>query len=874
MIGQKISHYDVLDKLGEGGMGVVYRARDTKLGRDVALKVLPPALAGDAERMARFQREAQVLASLNHPNIAAIHGLEESGGVRALVMELVEGPTLADRIAQGPLPLEECVAVARQMAEALEYAHDKGVIHRDLKPANVKITPEGTVKVLDFGLAKVAEEPLAGGDPTHSPTLTLAATRAGMILGTAAYMSPEQASGRPVDKRCDIWSFGVVLWEMLSGHKLFAGETIAHTLADVLRSEIDTNRMPAGAPPAIRNLVRRCLERDVKSRLRDIGEARVVLQRSLAEPAVSAERIETPPARPRLLLGLVAALLLMLATLAVVHFREQPAELQPVRFVVPQPPKAAFRPYDVPALSPDGRNLAFTGSPGGGNNLLWLRPLDSLEARPLPGTEGAYFPFWSPDSRFIAFFGQGKLRKIEVTGGPPLTLCDLGAFTAGGSWNRDGVIVFGSGSGALQRVSASGGEPKPLLPLNKQRQETAQSWPRFLPDGRHLLYQSRSSNLAMNGIYAAVLDSPDTKLVVNSDATPGYVPPGYLLYTRQETLLAQPFDPGKLQTTGDAFPVAEGVGRVGEGLGSLYSASENGTLVFRSGNAADLRVVSYDREGKRLGAIGEPGSYRQLALSPDEKRLAIERRDPKTSTWDIWLLDLASGILSRLTFDPANDSDPVWSPDGRQVAFNSDRNGPMDLYRKTVGSAQEELLLASPERKVPEVWLPDDSILFGNLAGKTYYRIPLGGDRKPQVVLQSEFTKDEPSLSPDHKWMSYGSNESGRWEIYVASFPDFANRRQVSSSGGAQAHWRRDGKELFYLSLDGKMMVVDVKTLPAVETGVPKVLFETRLRPNPVLEQYAVTGDGRKFLFTEPLEEAERPMTVILNWTARVPRSR
>jgi Tol biopolymer transport system component len=442
----------------------------------------------------------------------------------------------------------------------------------------------------------------------------------------------------------------------------------------------------------------------------------------------------------------------------------------------------------------------------------------------------------------------------------------------GGTWNREGVIVFAS-SGPLRRVSASGGDPKPVLSLDKSRQETSQLWPSFLPDGRHFLYLSRSSDAAKTGVYAASLDSADTKLVLNGETMPGFAPPGFLLFTRQETLLAQPFDTGKLQVRGEPVPVAEGVGQMFGGVPrSLYSVSTNGVLVYRSGNAPDLRLVSYGRDGKRAETIGDPDRYQQIALSPDETRLTVERMDTKTNTWDVWLLELRSGILSRVTFDPGNEWDAVWSPDGRQIVFGSDRKGHLDLYRETIGGGEEELLIENAERKVPEDWLKDGSILYTNQQGKTIYRLPLTGDRKPEVLLQTEFDKDEPHVSPDQRWIAYGSNESGRWEVYVASFPKFTDRRQISTSGGGQAIWRKDGKELFYFGLDGKMMAVDVKAGATIETGVPKVLFETRLRPAPTLDQYAVTGDGKRFIVTEPVEESAKPTTVILNWTAKLPR--
>jgi hypothetical protein len=553
----RLGSYEILSSIGAGGMGEVYRARDTKLGRDVAIKVLPDAFAHDTERMARFEREAQVLASLNHPNIATIHGLEESSGVRALVMELVEGPTLADRIAQqGALPLDEALALAKQIAEGLEYAHEKGIIHRDLKPSNIKVTPDGTVKLLDFGLAKAVEEPVPQGDPSVSPTLTMQSTRAGVILGTAAYMSPEQASGKPVDRRSDIWSFGVVLWEMLSGRKLFAGETVSHTLADVLRGEIDVRKLPAGTPVAIRELVRRCLDRDVKSRLRDIGEARITIQKYRENPSDAglSERVGTR-GRPRAVFAWIAAGV-FLVVFALVYFRHASEEARTTKFSLMPPEKAIF--FGPPAFSPDGRRMTFAATVGQ-KTQLWVRELDSLAARPLAGTDGAFNPFWSQDSRFIAFFAGRKLKKIDASGGPAQTLCDAEA-GRGGSWSRTGVIIFTPGMlDSLYRVPAAGGSATILIAIDRSLGEDSIRYPWFLPDGHRFLYTARNSDRDKSAIYVGDLESKEKRRILTANSNAVYASPGFVLFLRERTLMAQPFDAGRLQTTGDPVPMAENV---------------------------------------------------------------------------------------------------------------------------------------------------------------------------------------------------------------------------------------------------------------------------------------------------------------------------
>jgi len=894
MIGQTLGHYRIVEKLGEGGMGVVYRARDENLNRDIAIKVLPEAFASDPERLARFKREAQLLAALNHPNIAAIYGLEEQDGLRYLVLEYVPGQTLAERVGAGlkparpPLPLDEALEICKQIAEALEAAHEKGIIHRDLKPANVKVTPEGKVKVLDFGLAKAFEPEGSAADLSQSPTISAVASRAGVILGTAAYMSPEQARGRPVDKRTDIWAFGCVLYECLSGKQAFGGESITDAIAAIIKNEPEWSALPAETPAAVRTLLRRCLQKDPRERLRDVGDALLELVGAVAAATAPTQSAvaEAPPAaaRPRPLPWLVAALATAIAlVLGLVHFREAPAERRVIKFTLQPPDKTTF---GALAVSPDGSRVAFTTRDASGKTQLWVRPLEALAAQPLAGTEGASYPFWSPDSRSIGFFAEGKLKKIEASGGLAQTIADAPR-GRGGAWSRDGLIVFApSSTGLLMQVPAAVGEPKPATQMDASRQETSHRWPQFLPDSRRFLYLIWSGQPEHQGIYLGSLDSKEKTRLVATDSSAAYAGPasgpGYLLFVRERALLAQSFDPGKLELSGEAFPAAEPVG-VDAGVSlSRVSVSSSGVLVYDS-IGGNRQLVWLDRTGKSLQTLGPTGTYWSLDLSPDGRRVASSRADPQTGNSDIWLFDLARASSSRFTFYPAFDSFPLWSPDGKRIAFSSSREGPWNLYQKAAsGAGEEELLLKTTSNKWTTDWSPDGRfLLYTELDPKTradLWVLPpssetRNAERKPMPFLRTEFDERNARFSPDGRWVAYQSNESGRDEIYVRGFspgePGSRGQWQVSTGGGLEPRWRGDGKELFYLAPDRKLMAVEVKAGTGFEAGIARPLFQTRVYTSAFAGRYAVTRDGQRFLIISEAEEsAGEPATVILNWPA------
>ena len=844
--GDKLGHYEILAPLGAGGMGEVYRARDTRLKRDVAIKILADAFARDPERMARFQREAEVLATLNHPNIAQIYGVEE----RALVMELVEGETLA-----GPLPLETAVDYSRQLADALEYAHEKAIVHRDLKPANVKITPEGKVKVLDFGLAKAIESDAPATNATISPTMTMRATQMGVLLGTAAYMSPEQARGKPVDKRADIWAFGVVLYEMLTGKQLFDGETITDVLAAVVNKEPNWELVPERARP----LLKSCLEKDRQRRLRDIGDWRLAFG--------DARPVRTLPKRPLAWIAATAALALAVGGLGLMALRHQPPE--PVLRLSVLPPNRATLPpaLEIPAVSPDGRQVAFAAVLDGKTSL-WIRDLGVPEPRQLQGTDGALLPFWSPDSRSIGFFANGKLKKTEAAGGAVITLCDSGS-GRGGTWNQDGTIVFSPGVlTPLLRVSAAGGTPVPLTSLNDQ--EPAHRFPWFLPDGRHFLYTAYGTSREKDTVYVGDLQSQNRQRILSAASNAVYAAPGYLLYLKDRTLMAHPFDAGRLRVTGDAVPIAEQITYNALDMRGSFSASQNGVLVYgASGNVRNIvQLTWFDRTGKVTGMVGRAGAYERPALSPDGHFVAFEFWDSQTGFADINRYDLIRGAETRLTFNGENNRNPVWSPDSTQIAFFASPGGAGGVYRKAANGAGGQDALAKPAG-TPDDWSSDGRYIIwhttrGAERGSDIWVLPLFGDRKPFIFQRSIGNAGSAAkLSPDGKWLVYAAHESSRNEIFVQSFPTFGGKWQISTAGGDYPVWSRDGKELFYIAPDRRMMSVEVKTGPNFEAGLPKALFDAqRFGGN----GFDVDKDGRFLIPVQMEQSTMAPLSVVVGW--------
>jgi Tol biopolymer transport system component len=878
--GVRLGPYEVTAQIGAGGMGEVYRARDTHLDRDVAIKVLPAALAHDSERAARLEREARMLAALNHPNIAAVYGLEKSTSAQALVMELVEGPTLADRLARGAIPVEESLAIARQMADALVAAHEQGITHRDFKPANVKVRHDGTVKVLDFGLAKAIEPGLGTGDPgladqapSMSPTITTPAmTMAGVILGTAAYMSPEQARGQRVDKRADIWAFGIVLYEMLTGHRLFEGKTISDTLASVLKTDPDWRPIPA----RVRPLLRACLEKDVTRRLRDIGDAWRLLDSP--EQVVTAQ--STVP-------WAVAALFAVAAAIAFWGpWRAVPVAPEVARLQLALPQGVTLSAASPFAISPDGRKLVFLAI--GANNVsrLWLRYFDSLEARPLPGTETGPTtpsPFWSPDGQSIAFMSGGKLKRVDVNDGTVQVICDLPQVAPGGSWNRAGIIILAQATRGIMRVPASGGALEQLTAVDASRQEATHNNPVFLPDGRHFLYLRNSRDPERMGIYVGALDSSpkdqSVQRLINTSLSADYAPgptsrPGYILFRRGETLLAQPFDADTLTLSGDSKVVAEQLSSYFSG--GLFSVSTTGVLVYRAGDAArSSRLILLDRQGNKIAEPGELGAYSSVDLSPDGTRAVVRRTDYGAQDLNLWLVDLAGGGGRRLTSQLVSATTPAWSPDGSTITYSNKGRQAMDLYRLTVNTDTDaELLLETDFDKNPDSWSPDGKYLMYRTrdpkTGNDLWVLPLVGERIPVPFANGLSSEVEGRFSPDGHWVAYVSTDSGHDDIYVRAFsPDARNGSTgvgdihvVSRGGGTRPRWSGDGRELFYIGPNGNMMSVDIAPGAAFRAGPPKVLFQ--LPQGTALSDTA--PDGRT-LAVVPLESgAQAPFNVVLNW--------
>ena len=862
--GDKLGPYEIIALIGKGGMGEVYSAHDPRTGRDVAIKV-------SADHFnERFDREIRAVAALNHPNICTLYDV----GPNYLVMELIEGES-----PRGPLPLGTVLQYARQIAEALEVAHEKGIVHRDLKPGNIKITPEGRVKVLDFGLAKITTP------HSRDETFTIEeGTRSGVILGTASYMAPEQAQGKLVDKRADIWSFGVVVHELLTGSRMFKGDTLADTLAAVLTKDPELDRVPARARP----LLRRCLVRDPQQRLRDIGDAMALLENAPESPDDPA-----PARRPGLAWGAAGLFLLGLVVIGTIHFREQPPATPGVqRFQIAVPDKMSLSGNGAFSVSPDGRTLAFGAIGADGVRSLWVQTEDSLAAKPLPGSETIdSTPFWSPDSRFVVFQAGGKLKKVGLMGEPPQSICDLPGTVIGGTWNHDDVILFGTEARGVMRVPAAGGDPVSLTRLDSARLERVHGFPVFLPDGQHFLYSRFSTVAENNGIYVGSLDAkPEeqegTRLAASAIGAQFWPFPdssggGKLLFQRGSTLLAQTLDTTRLKLTGEAEAVAEQVGNY-RALG-FFSVSGGDKLIYRSAPGQTMQMTWFDRQGKPLDLQDAPFVYEAgPSLSPDGTRVASAAFDG--SSVHIWLFEFARGAKSRLTSEQGLHTSPVWSPDSSRVAYSSNARGHYDLYLKSSeGTGKEELMFESGENKFPTSWSRDGRfLLFTSENAKTSFDLwalpmegrtaEMPGTSKPLPVVQTDYGEFGAKFSPDSRWIAYTSNETGKNEVYLQPFTASTNgaspasgKSIVSSGGGNPPSWRGDGKELYYTSLEGKMMAVEIATNPTTKASIPHALFQMPQNAFP----WDVASDGKRFLVAVPMSESTpAPFTVVLNWQA------
>ncbi len=885
--GVSLLQYRLIEQIGAWGMGVVWRATDTALGRGAAIKFLPDVLAGDPEPLARFEREAKLLASLSHPNIAAVYGLHVVDGVRFLAMEMVKGEDLATRIARGPIRPDEAVALGRQIAEALETAHESGVIHRDLKPANVRVTAEGTVKVLDFGLAKAFETAPASGPVQSglSPTVTSAGSAIGLILGTAAYMSPEQARGRPVDRRTDIWSFGCVMYEMLTGERAFDGETVSDSIAKILQTEADLSRLPATTPRLVRDLIARCLEKDAKRRLRDIGDARLALEDAARGGAerTSADRLPAPaPGKKAWIPWAVAGVALALAISALAFLPRGGAARAstrgPTYLALNAPEKMRFteQPGDM-VVAPDGRSIVVVATTDDGTSRLYLRRFDDPAWHALPGTEGAYFPFWSADGRFVGFFAADKLKKIAVGGGTADTICDAAA-GRGGAWNRDGVIVFAPGSfGPLMQVKAEGGAAEPATQLDASRGEVGHRFPRFLPDGRHFLYASFPMHDGGYDSWMGTVGSKERTLVVSSDGVPSFTPPDRLVYRRTKTLFVQSFDPRAGRVSGEPRALVEAGLWEGFMASPTSSAGGGGVLAFCPLLDVSTELVWFSLDGVQGDTIPLPAAqYNEVRFSPDGTRVATaryERDNPLASGSDVWLVDLARKSGSRVTFDPQFEFAPVWSPDGRTIFYNGNKTGGYLIYRLSAEGAGEAAAISKPQglAQQPDDITPDGRrIVFESQEAKTgrdLWILDTTSGAPPAPYLVTSFNESQARISPDGRWLAYLSNENGRIELYIQSFPTPGSKVQVSNGGADAPAWSRDGKRLFFLAPAQTLMAADVTPGAAPRVAAPVRLFrfprQTRF--------FDVAPDGKRVLATMSASDAVgRTIDVILDWDAAI----
>jgi len=858
-------------------MGEVYRAKDTRLDREVAIKLLPPALANDEQFRARFEREAKSVSSLNHPNICTLHdvGQETVKGetLHYLVLEMIEGESLSARLAKGPLSLEDVLRYGAQVAGALDAAHRRGIVHRDLKPGNVMITKAGA-KLLDFGLAKVGErgaiEGLSTVETINKP-LTEALTQQGTIMGTFQYMAPEQLEGAPSDARTDIFALGALLYEMATGKKAFEGKNRTSLIAAIVSSQPPPiSNVQGMTPPGLDHIVRKCLEKDPDDRWQSARDVAAELtwiaeggSRAGIPAAVSSRR------RHRESAAWAAFVLMSLLAIgfAIAWVRRAPAPPPVVRFIIPNPENITA--IGSPVVSPDGRTVAFHAANASGVNQIWIRQMDALEARSLPGTEGGQRPFWSPDSRWIAFSGAGKVRKVAISGGPPQTICDAPT-AADGTWSPQGVILFdGQDNDPIWRVDAGGGVAK--IEVAQTKESGVVGWPAFLPDGKHFLYMS---DVASEGstLMVRTVDKSDAIPIFKTTSKVVYAPPGYLLFIRDDTLVAQPFDASSMKTTGEPFPIGEGLGIDNVG-GASFSLSENGVLAFRAGEKRGQRMLWIDRAGKASPALDELKEYANTGISLDGKRVAFDVSEGG-GKGDLWVRDLARGVTSRFTFDKEREFAPTWSPDGRRIVYSRDNKSAWDLYTKdAAGTGEPELLIESAENKFVTDWTRDGKyVIFASVGKDTnwdIYALPMTGERKPIPLVKTRFAEHGGVVSPDGHYLAYRSNESGQNEVYVQEFPEAKSKFQVSTNGGVDPFWKGDGREIYYRTRDRKIMAVPILPGPTFSTGTPQVLFEATFAAINARSLYRPTTDGQRFLIVSPVgREALPPATIVMNWSA------
>jgi eukaryotic-like serine/threonine-protein kinase len=876
--GTKLGPYEIQSPLGAGGMGEVYRARDTRLERDVAVKVLPTILSSDPTLRQRLEREAKAVSKLNHPHICTLHDIGHQDGVDFLVMELVEGETLEQRLTKGPLLPEQTIRFAAQIADALAKAHKLGIVHRDLKPSNVMLTKTGA-KLMDFGLAKeCGPAPLATA-LTEMTAEQSKLTIEGTIVGTFQYMAPEQLEGKEVDARTDIFALGEVIYEMATGKPAFTGKSRASLIAAILSSEPPPMAaLQPMTPPALERVVKKCLAKDPDERWQSASDLASELNWIAERGSQAGEAGRVPAGRRRWeraswLLAATFFLLMMAGGAAWWHASNR--RPHPMYFHTSAP----FAANDL-ALSPDGRTLAMVAYSAQANDyVLWTYEVGGRRTSSLDGTQGPTYPFWSPDGKFIGFFADGKLKKVEVSGGQPQVLCDA-PNGRGGTWNREGVIVFTpDGLGGLSRVSSSGGSPVEMSQPDTSRLETSHRWPVFLPDGKHFLYLGAnfSGQLENNAIFLGSLDSQERRLLVSTSANAAYAEPGYLLYLRDsKTLVAQPFDRRRYVLSGEPHALSDEVLYFPTVDRAVFTVSSGEVLVTQTGKGASLSQLTwFDRSGKPTGTVGVPGSHKNVRLSPDGRRVAEDQTDSDGRNTDIWVHEPARGAAARLTFDPSQPQTPIWSPDGKQILFDSNRKVGTQFYLKSADGSGSEEQMVDPGVTVPvNVWdwsRDGKYVLFRK--GNELWHLSWP-ERVAKPLFQAKWTVRNAQFSPDGRWMAYASNETGSWEIYVSPFLSGNGKWQVSRGGGQEPRWRQDGKELFYVSADGKMMAVAVKTGASFEAGSSVALFQTHRR-QPVSAQdvfsYDVSGDGQRFLIITKLDEANAaPLSVLLNWASEM----